>query len=74
MEVWTTEPGLQFYNGHLLPPPVAGLGGVRYTRFGGVCLEPQRFPDGPNKPHFPGCILRPGGLSRQVSEMRFRPM
>jgi len=73
MEVWTTEPGVQFYNGHLLPPPVPGLGGVRYQRFGGLCLEPQRFPDGPNQPHFPASILRPGGLSRQVSEMRFRP-
>jgi aldose 1-epimerase len=73
MEVWTTEPGVQFYNGHLLPPPVPGLGGVAYQRFGGLCLEPQRFPDGPNEPHFPACILRPGGVSRQVSEMRFRP-
>jgi aldose 1-epimerase len=74
MEVWTTEPGIQFYNGHLLPPPVPGLGGVPYQRFGGLCLEPQRFPDGPNQPHFPACILRPGGLSRQVSEMRFRAL
>jgi aldose 1-epimerase len=74
MEVWTTEPGLQFYNGHLLNLPVTGLGGARYQRWGGLCLEPQRFPDGPNKPHFPACILRPGGLSRQVSEMRFRPL
>jgi aldose 1-epimerase len=74
MEVWTTEPGLQFYGGHLLPPPVPGLGGVPYERFGGLCLEPQRFPDGPNQPHFPACILRPGGLSRQVNEMRFRPL
>jgi aldose 1-epimerase len=70
MELWTTEPGLQFYGGHLLDVP-GGLGGADYGRYGGLCLEPQRFPDGPNKPHFPPCILRPGEISRQVSELRF---
>jgi aldose 1-epimerase len=71
LELWTTEPGLQFYDGHLIDVPVPGLGGVRYGIHGGLCLEPQRFPDGPNKPHFPPCIVRPGELSRQVSELRF---
>jgi aldose 1-epimerase len=71
MELWTTEPGLQFYGGHLLDVPEPGLGGAAYGRYGGLCLEPQRFPDGPNKPHFPPCILRPGEVSRQVSELRF---
>jgi aldose 1-epimerase len=71
MELWTTEPGLQFYGGHLLDVPEPGLGGMAYGRYGGLCLEPQRFPDGPNKPHFPPCILRPGEVSRQVSELRF---
>jgi aldose 1-epimerase len=73
LDLWTTEPGLQFYDGHLLDMPVPGLDGRPYTRNGGLCLEPQRFPDGPNKPHFPPCILRPGEVSRQVSEMRFGP-
>ncbi len=71
MELWTTEPGLQLYDGHLLDMPVAGLGGVRYGRNGGVALEPQRFPDAPNHSHFPPCILSPGEVSRQVSELRF---
>ena len=71
MELWTTEPGVQFYGGELLDVPVPGLGGTRYGRYGGLCLEPQRFPDGPNKPHFPPCILRPGEISRQESELRF---
>jgi aldose 1-epimerase len=71
MELWTTEPGVQFYGGQLLDVPVPGLGGTRYGRYGGLCLEPQRFPDGPNKPHFPPCILRPGEISRQMSEVRF---
>jgi aldose 1-epimerase len=71
LELWTTEPGLQFYDGHLLDMPVPGLGGVTYRARGGLCLEPQRFPDGPNRPHFPSCILEPGGVSRQASELRF---
>jgi len=72
LELWTTEPGLQVYDGHLLDMPVPGLDGKPYARNGGLCLEPQRFPDGPNQPHFPPCILRPGEVSRQVSEIRFR--
>lgn len=71
LELWTSEPGLQFYDGHLLDIPVAGLGGLRYGPRGGLCLEPQRFPDGPNRPHFPPCILAPGIVSRQISEYRF---
>lgn len=74
LELWTTEPGLQFYNGHMLDMPVPGLEGARYGRFGGLVLEPQRFPDGPNQPHFPPCILEPGLVSRQINEVRFREL
>ncbi len=71
MELWTTEPGLQFYDGHLINIPVPGLNGTPYAPHAGLCLEPQRFPDGPNKAHFPASILEPGLVSRQVSELRF---
>jgi len=71
MELWTTEPGVQFYNGHMLDVPVPGLEGTRYGPHAGLCLEPQRFPDGPNEPHFPPCILEPGSVSQQISELRF---
>jgi aldose 1-epimerase len=71
LELWTTEPGVQFYGGHKLNVPAGALGGGAYARHGGLCLEPQRFPDGPNKPHFPPGILRLGEVSRQVSELRF---
>ncbi|MDF2687885.1 MAG: galactose mutarotase [Microvirga sp.] len=71
MELWTTEPGVQFYDGHLMDIPVEGLGGVMYGRHGGLCLEPQRFPDSPNKAHFPSSLVMPGQVSRQVSELRF---
>lgn len=71
MELWTTEPGVQFYDGHLINIPVSGLRGARYGRHAGLCLEPQRFPDSPNKAHFSPCILEPGLVSRQISELRF---
>jgi aldose 1-epimerase len=71
LDLWTTEPGVQFYDGHLLDMAVPGLDGVPYRARGGLCLEPQRFPDGPNRTHFPTCILRPGEVSRQISELRF---
>jgi aldose 1-epimerase len=71
MELWTTEPGVQFYDGRMLNIPVPGLGGVHYGPHAGLCLEPQRFPDGPNKAHFPPCILEPGAVSQQISELRF---
>lgn len=71
MELWTTEPGVQFYAGHLIDIPVSGLNGAKYGRHAGLCLEPQRFPDSPNNAHFPSSILEPGQVSRQVSELRF---
>lgn len=71
LEVWSTEPGLQFYDGAKLAVPVPGLGGRRYGPFGGLCLEPQRFPDSPNHPNFTDTVLRPGQKYRQVTEYRF---
>jgi aldose 1-epimerase len=59
MEVYTTEPGVQFYSGNFLDG-VAGKGGaVYYERFG-FCLETQHYPDSPNQPAFPSTILKPG--------------
>ena len=72
LEVWTTEPGLQLYDGYKLDLAVQGHDGRRYGAYAGIALEPQRFPDAPNQAHFPPCILRPGGVSRQRSEFRFR--
>jgi aldose 1-epimerase len=66
MQLWTTEPGLQFYDGHLINWPALG-----WKPHAGLCLEPQRFPDSPNKAHFPATILEPGKVSRQASELRF---
>lgn len=59
MQVYTTEPGMQFYTAN-------GMRGIKgknekiYNRYYGFCLETQHFPDSPNKPHFPSVVLRPG--------------
>ncbi|KRE17182.1 hypothetical protein ASE66_30220 [Bosea sp. Root483D1] len=71
MEVWTTEPALQVYDGFKLDTPVAGLDGARYGACAGIALEPQHVPDSPNLPHFPTTVLRPGEVYRQISEFRF---
>jgi aldose 1-epimerase len=71
VEVWTTEPGLQVYDGWMTDVPVSGLEGRRYGAYAGMCLEPQYFPDSPNRPHFPDAILRPGHVYRQITEYRF---
>lgn len=71
LEVWTTEPGLQVYDGFKTNVPVPGLDGATYGPNSGLCLEPQHFPDSPNRPHFPKTILRPGAVYRQVTEYRF---
>lgn len=70
LEVWTTEPGIQFYAGHKVARERTGLGGRRYGAHAGFCLEPQVWPDAPNHPYFPQAILRPGETYRQVTEYR----
>ena len=71
LDVWTTEPAIQIYDGAKVAVPVPGLGGVRYGANAGLCLEPHHAPDSPNLPHFPSTTLRPGELYRQVTEYRF---
>ncbi len=60
MEVWTTEPGIQFYSGNFLHGKYKGKGGVVYQDRWGLCLETQHFPDSPNRLIFPSTILVPG--------------
>lgn len=60
LRILTTYPGIQFYSGNFLNGTLAGRGGVRYPRHAGLCLEPQYFPDSPNRPEFPDAILKPG--------------
>lgn len=63
LEVWSTEPGLQFYSGNFLEglaPRDVGKGGTVYGFRSAFCLEPSRFPDSPNHPEFPSTVLEPG--------------
>jgi aldose 1-epimerase len=60
MEVWTTEPGVQFYSAIGLNGSIKGKGGVAYQKYGAICLETQHYPDSPNHPIFPSTELKPG--------------
>jgi aldose 1-epimerase len=59
LEVWTGEPGIQFYSGNGLDGSIYGTSGRAYRQGDGVALETQHFPDSPNQPHFPSTVLRP---------------
>lgn len=59
MEVWTTEPGIQFYSGIHLDGSVTGKRGIAYKKYAALCLETQHYPDSPNHANFPSTILRP---------------
>jgi aldose 1-epimerase len=59
MEVWTTEPGVQFYSGNFLDGSITGKRGIVYGKHSGFCLETQHFPNAVNQPEFPSVILRP---------------
>jgi aldose 1-epimerase len=71
MEVWTSEPACQIYDGAKVSTPVPGHEGKPYGANAGICLEAQHVPDSPNLPHFPTTVLRPGAVCRQVTEYRF---
>jgi aldose 1-epimerase len=71
MEVFTTEPALQFYSGNFLDGTILGKKGVRYLKHAGLCLETQHFPDSPHYPHFPNTILRPGETFRSQTIYKF---
>jgi aldose 1-epimerase len=71
MEVYTTEPGVQFYSGNFLDGTITGKQGHVYKQRYGFCLETQHFPDSPNKPNFPSTILRPGQTYHSRSAYKF---
>ena len=60
LEIYSTEPGLQFYSGNFLDGSITGKGGHVYSFRYGLALETQHYPDSPNHPNFPSTILRPG--------------
>lgn len=68
LQLWTTEPGVQFFTANTLE--MIGRGGVRYAPRCGFCLEPQHFQNSPNRPEFPSTVLRPGQTWQSHSEYR----
>lgn len=71
MEVWTTEPGIQFYSGNFLLGLQYGPSGRAYRQGDGLCLETQHFPDSPNHPNFPSTTLRPGEEYKSTTVYKF---
>ena len=74
LEVYTTEPGLQFYTGNFLDGTNVGKGGAVYKQYNGFCLEPQKFPDSVNKPEWKeksNVVLKPGETYKQTTIYKF---
>jgi len=71
LEVFTTEPGLQFYTGNYLDGTLTGKEGVVYRKRQAFCLEAQHFPDSVHQPSFPSTILRPGATYSQTTIYKF---
>lgn len=71
MDVFTTEPGIQFYCGNFLDGTLTGKRGEKYRFRDAFCLETQHFPDSPNQKTFPSTILRPGAVKESVTVFRF---
>ena len=72
MEVWTTQPGVQFYTGNFLNGQLVNTpGNVKYNKHAALCLETQHYPDSPNQPAFPTTILKPGETYMQTTIYKF---
>ncbi|MGC4099720.1 aldose epimerase family protein [Ferruginibacter sp.] len=72
MEVFTTEPGIQFYSGNFLDGTLTNTkNGQKYVQHAALCLETQHFPDSPNQPTFPSTILKPGEKYTHTSVYKF---
>ncbi len=71
MEVWSDQPGLQFYSGNFLDGSLHGKDGKVYTKRSAFAMEPQHYPDSPNQPQFPSTELKPGQTYRCVIEYKF---
>lgn len=72
MEVWTTEPGIQFYSGNFLDGALTNTKeGKKYIKHGALCLETQHYPNSPNTSQFPSTIVKPGETYRQICIYKF---
>ena len=72
LEVWTTEPAVQFYTGNFLDGTLIGATNRPYPKRSGFCLETQHYPDSPNQPAFPTTVLKPGEEYKSTTVWKFR--
>jgi aldose 1-epimerase len=70
LELFATQPGVQFYTGNNLPD-MTGRGGKSYSKHSAVCLETEAFPDAINHANFPSCVLRPGERYDEIAKLYF---
>lgn len=71
MSLYTNQTGMQFYSGLFLDGSITGKKNIKYKKYTGLCLETQAWPDSPNQPHFPSCVLRPGETYHHVMVHKF---
>ena len=71
MEVFTQEPGLQFYSGNFMQGKNTFKGGTKDEFRTAFCLETQHFPDSPNQPAFPATVLNPGKVYKTSTVYKF---
>jgi aldose 1-epimerase len=71
LDVFTDQPGMQFYSGNFLDGTLVGTSGRTYRQSDGFALETQHFPDSPNHPNFPSTVLRPGQTFQTTTIYKF---
>ena len=71
LNIYTTEPGIQFYSGNFLDGTLYGTSGHAYRQGDGFALETQHFPNSPNQPNFPSTVLRPGQAFDSTTVFKF---
>ena len=72
LQVFTDQPGVQFYTGNFLNGVDVGKSGKPYQKHSAFCLETQGFPDAPNQPDFPSCLLEAGEVFESETRYRFK--
>lgn len=71
MEVYTDQPGVQFYSGNFIDGTHKSKGEGMYEQRSGLCLETQHYPDSPNQPSFPSTVLEPGETYKTKTTYKF---
>lgn len=71
LEVFTDQPGVQFYTGSHFDGSIKGKNNLPILKWGGLAIETQKFPDAPNHPHFPSTIIKPGETYKHTCIYKF---